>query len=373
VADDDLVDVGLRELLRLDLVLLGRAEEVVEERHVQLQDLDELDDAAVGDVELAVEVEGARIRVRAVLGDLAVVDVAGELGRVLVLLVLGLEGADADPVLLREAEPAHPHVAHHALPVALVLGHELPVDEAAGRAEVPRVRDVVAGLLGELGVDPLAPLLRDQVERLLVHGAGHELAALHAVEVGPLHVPAEGVERPVRRPRVRLQPLLEQPGDGRLRGADRAVQEEDALLRPVSLGRALEDVHELHERDVEAVDGVLAAELGVGEEVVADELLLVVEVLRLPVRQDHVVDALVGRPRDLGVLPHDLEVVLERAFPVLFGVALAVLHLRDAGQPAVVGQLARFAHACSLYSPAKTTIVAGRCACRRARPLTLRG
>jgi hypothetical protein len=103
VADDDLVDVGLRELLGLDLVLLRGAEQVVEEGHVELQDLDELDDAAVGDVELAVEVEGARVGVGAVLGDLPVVDVAGELGRVLVLLVLGLEGADADAVLLAES------------------------------------------------------------------------------------------------------------------------------------------------------------------------------------------------------------------------------------------------------------------------------
>jgi hypothetical protein len=70
----------------------------------ELQHLDELDDAAVGDVELAVEVERARIRVRAVLGDLAVVDVAGELGRVLVLLVLRLEGADADAVLLAQQQ-----------------------------------------------------------------------------------------------------------------------------------------------------------------------------------------------------------------------------------------------------------------------------
>jgi hypothetical protein len=46
---DDLVDVGLRELLGLDLVLLRRAQEVVQERHVELEDLDELDDSAVGD------------------------------------------------------------------------------------------------------------------------------------------------------------------------------------------------------------------------------------------------------------------------------------------------------------------------------------
>jgi hypothetical protein len=84
VAEDHLVDVGLRELLGLDLVLLGRAQEVVEERDVELQHLDELDDPPVGDVELAVEVERARVRVRAVDGDLAVVDVTAELGRILV-------------------------------------------------------------------------------------------------------------------------------------------------------------------------------------------------------------------------------------------------------------------------------------------------
>jgi hypothetical protein len=80
VPDDHLVDVGLSELLGLDLVLLRRAQQVVEERHVELEHLDELDHAAIGDVELAVEVERPRIAVAAVLGDLAVVDVAGELG-----------------------------------------------------------------------------------------------------------------------------------------------------------------------------------------------------------------------------------------------------------------------------------------------------
>ncbi len=84
-------------------------------------------DAAVGDVELAVEVEGARVGVRAVLGDLPVVDVAGELGRVLVLLVLGLEGADAHAVLLAEDQAPHANVVgHHLRPVALVLLHQAP-------------------------------------------------------------------------------------------------------------------------------------------------------------------------------------------------------------------------------------------------------
>ena len=108
--DDHLVDVGLGELLGLDLVFLAGTQQVVEERHVELEDLDELDDAAVGDVELAVEVEGPGIALGAVLGDLAVVDVTGQLGGVLVLLILRLERADPHAILLGEDQAANPDV-----------------------------------------------------------------------------------------------------------------------------------------------------------------------------------------------------------------------------------------------------------------------
>ena len=103
MSDDDFVDIGLRELLRFDLVFLACAEQVVEECDFQFQDFDELDDAAVGDIEFAVEVERAGIGIGTVDGDLAIVDVAGEFGRVLILFVLRLEGADADAVLFRQA------------------------------------------------------------------------------------------------------------------------------------------------------------------------------------------------------------------------------------------------------------------------------
>ena len=143
VADDHLVDVGLGELLGLDLVFLAGAQKIVEEGHVELEDLDELDDAAIGDVEFAVEVEGAGIALGAVLGDLAVVDVAGQLGGVLVLLVLGLEGADADAVLLREDQPADPDVLDDPRPVAVVAFHPLVEHLAAERAEIALDGDLV--------------------------------------------------------------------------------------------------------------------------------------------------------------------------------------------------------------------------------------
>ena len=79
-------------------MLLGCPQQVVEECDVEFEDLDELQDAAVGDIKLTVEVERAGIGVRTVYSDLPIVDVTGQLGRVLVLFVLRLEGTDADAI-----------------------------------------------------------------------------------------------------------------------------------------------------------------------------------------------------------------------------------------------------------------------------------
>ena len=99
MADDDFIDIGLRELLRFDLVLLACAEQVIQKCDFELQDFDELDDAAIGYIEFAVEVERASIRVGAIDGDLPIIDIAREFGRILVLFVLRLEGGDAVAIL----------------------------------------------------------------------------------------------------------------------------------------------------------------------------------------------------------------------------------------------------------------------------------
>ena len=93
-----------------------------------------------------------------------------------------------------------------------------------------------------------------------------------------------------------------------------------------------------------------AAGLLVLEEVVADELLLVVDVLLGPVADDHVVEALVRVARDLRPLADDRQVVLEAALPVQLAVQLEVLHRGDAvghvrgaglGHRGVLGQAGR--------------------------------
>src|SRR6185369_4254185 len=154
------------------------------------------------------------------------------------------------------------------------------------------------------------------------------VSARHVLQLGWKY-PIVGVKGPFGPARILLDATLDETRDGALRAADRAVQQDHAAFGAVAFGRALEHVHETHERDVEAEDGVAPAVVLVLEEVVADEPLLVVDVLFLPVGQDHVVNALEGRAGDRGVLAHQRQVVLEAAGPVQLGILLAVLHSGD--------------------------------------------
>jgi hypothetical protein len=67
----------------------------------------------------------------------------------------------------------------------------------------------------------------------------------------------------------------------------------------------------------------------VAEELVADQLLLVVDVLLDTVRQHHVVQSLVRVTGGVRVLANQLEVLLEGAFPGELFVGLEVLELGD--------------------------------------------
>jgi hypothetical protein len=251
------------------------------------------------------------------VGDLPVVDVAGELGRVLVLLVLGLERADAHAVLLAEHDQAaHADVRHHLLEVAGVVPHQLLEDQPAGGVHVAvDLELVIVAAELELRDRVLAPLARDQAQRLVVHRRVEHVGA--ARELGQLtrQGPVVRVQRAFRRARVVLEALLELARDGGLRGADRAVQQDDAALGAVALRRALQHVHQPHQRDVETEHGVLAAVRAVLEELVPDQLLLVVDVLLDTVRQHHVVEALVRIARDLRRLANQRQVVLEGPLP----------------------------------------------------------
>ena len=231
VTDDHFIDVGLGELLGFDLVFLAGSQEIVQEGDVELEDFDEFDDAAVGDVELAVEIEGAGIALRAVFRDLAIVDVARELGRVLVLLVLGLERADTDAILLGENQPAHADIVDDPAPISPVSLHPLVEHLAAERAEVSFDRHlnvIVAATLVE-GRRHFGPvLLRDQVQRLLMHGAdGHDLF----LALGAVFFPCKAVKTSLVHSRITLQSFLEQARQRALRAADRPVQQQ-ALAAP---------------------------------------------------------------------------------------------------------------------------------------------
>ena len=119
------------------------------------------------------------------------------------------------------------------------------------------------------------------------------------------------------------------------------MEENDAALRTVPLGRGLEHVHEPHERDVEAEHRVLAAVGFVAEEVEAHELLLVVDVLLGAVRNHHVVHALKRVARHVRPLADDRKVLFEAPLPGEIAVPVVVLHERDLCDHALLTRVSR--------------------------------
>ena len=230
VADDDFVDIGLREFLRFDLMFLACAEQVIQEGNFELQDFDEFNDAAIGDIELAIEIERASIRVRAVDGDLAIVDIAGQFRRVLIFLVLRLECADADAVFFRQNQTAHLHVIHNLEPIAFIAARQFAIHLAARRAQVAfhLDRKLRIPAVAHEFIDQLFALAgRNQVQGFFAHRAG-QLIVQHRVDflldiVGDIR-PRERVHGAIGSARIFFEALLEQPHDGALGAADRAVK-----------------------------------------------------------------------------------------------------------------------------------------------------
>ena len=81
------------------------------------------------------------------------------------------------------------------------------------------------------------------------------------------------------------------------------------------------------ERPVEAKHRVAAVVVGIVEEVVVDVLFTTVVVHVDAVRQDHVVEPLIGSPGDFRMLTHDVQVLGERTDPVLASELFAILTL----------------------------------------------
>ena len=109
------------------------------------------------------------------------------------------------------------------------------------------------------------------------------------------------------------------------------MQEQHAPLGSVAVGGTHQDVDQIHQGSFQAEDGVLAVIFRVLEELVAERLFFVDHDLFGAVADDHVVDPLVGRPGDLGIVLQDIEIFRERAGPVFFLIVVQVLTTTDQG------------------------------------------
>jgi hypothetical protein len=107
------------------------------------------------------------------------------------------------------------------------------------------------------------------------------------------------------------------------------VQEQHAAFTSIAERRALENVHQFHERLGETENGVAAFVFEVFEEGIVDEVFFAPLDRLAALRKDHVVQPLEGVARDAGVLPDDIEIIGKRTLPVLVAVGIGVLPLTD--------------------------------------------
>ena len=257
-----------------------------------LEHLDELDHAAVADVESAIELEHPRVA----LGE------AVELGDVLRadqdrgVLVVGIDrrhDADAAPAALGEVDGAD----RHLLVAAAELIHQAV---AADRAEIALDLDAEHLLEGRPEV------ARNQVQRLLVDRAAFD-----------------HVDR-----RQLLETALEPLDQRALAGADRAHQVEHLPALFAAHRRRVEVAHDLVERALHAEELVLEEVVDL-DPLVAEQTLGARVVFRVDLgdagRVDHVEETAVRQIRQRRVRLGPLQILDERAMPVLLLAGFPIL------------------------------------------------
>ncbi len=94
------------------------------------------------------------------------------------------------------------------------------------------------------------------------------------------------------------------------------MEKKNALFSSVAKSCGFEEVHELHQRDIEAENSVFAVIDRVIEKFVTNDVLFVFDVVSRAPRKHHVVHALKRIARDLWVLLDDVEILEEGTFPM---------------------------------------------------------
>src|SRR5262245_27574047 len=124
--------------------------------------------------------------------------------------------------------------------------------------------------------------------------------------------------------------MLQQPGDRAFAAAHRAVQQEDALLNPITLRSTLQRIDQVFQWLIQAKHRVATLVLWVIEELVMNPLdpagFLIIARHR---RDDHVIYPLKRVARRIRALPHEIQILLERPDPVLLPELVEVLSLGD--------------------------------------------
>ena len=183
---------------------------------------------------------------------------------------------------------------------------------------------MLAAVFVQLRFDVGAKPLGEEVQRLLIHRAPMDRLGVFGIFVVD---PAERVEGPVVGGRIALQALFHQPGDRALAAAHRTVQQQHAALDAIAGRSAFERVDQVMQGPVQPEYGIFAVVVGIVEEAVVEVLLATFLAHVHSVRENHVVEPLIRGPRHFGLLANDVQVLGERADPILAAELFAILTL----------------------------------------------
>src|SRR6185295_3972209 len=235
--EDDFVRVDHREAAGLDALFLREREQAVEKLLVNFQHLDEFHQTTVRDIQLTVETISTWIRLNSNLADRRQIYRSGELRNVLRLGIARRKGSDADAFLFRKGDAMNFHVFVTAA-VSFLQG------VATLRTKV--ALDINSVML----LDLAAQLVRDQMQRFLVHRTVFDRVNCARLVRGPI-----------------FEPALEHVDDGRLAPADRSHQQQNAFPHFETLCSRFEILDD-------SGDWFFDAEKLRGEEVVGKNLVL---------------------------------------------------------------------------------------------------
>src|SRR3989338_242432 len=94
------------------------------------------------------------------------------------------------------------------------------------------------------------------------------------------------------------------------------MKKNNSFFRAISSGSGLKNVHQFHQGEINAKQGIFPIFAGIFKEFIMNDLLFILVVLLIAVRKNHVMQPLKSATRNFGIISENLEIFLKTQLPV---------------------------------------------------------